>query len=104
MGLQHLLEDRRRPLAFLERRDERDADVPLAGIAEVRAGCDDHTVAEQPFGTRLRGRVPGNLDPEVHRRLAGGDAPALSVEYAEENVALAAGRAPWGLHVRLGVP
>ena len=75
--------------------------VAFAGVTEVRAGGDDHAVAEQPLGARLRGLVPGNLDPEVHRRFAGCDTPALPVEYAEQDVALTAVRLTGPRDVRL---
>src|SRR5207302_6506800 len=81
---------RRRPLAVRDRRHERDADVPLAARAEIGARRDDDTAAEQPLRALLRALARRYLCPEVHGRLAAGDAPAEGIQRTEHDLALVA--------------
>src|SRR5688500_18451452 len=86
---QHRLVDLDGPRALLLRGQEGDAEVSLAGGAEIRPGRDEDAVLEQPLGEGLGPVAVGRRDPEVHRGLAAGDADSLPVEQVEEERALA---------------
>ena len=62
---QDVLEDLDRPAAVGEHRDEREAEVPLAGRPEVRTRRNEDAVLEQARGERLRALVAGNPCPEA---------------------------------------
>ena len=92
-----LPQDRRRALALLERRHEREADVALAARPEDLAGGDDDAALEQRVGV-------GPDDPEVHRRLARDDLPAARLDRRDQHVALRAVARARLLDVALVVP
>src|SRR6266568_3518919 len=61
---QHLLQNLGRAAALLQGGHERQPDVALARIAEVRSGRHHHTALQQPQSEALRGLALRNLNPQ----------------------------------------
>src|SRR5206468_6870037 len=87
---QRLPEQLRGPATLVLGGHESDSEVALPGRPEEGAGRDDDARLEQLRRERLRVVVVvRHLEPEVHGRLAAGDANAQLAKDAQEDVSLA---------------